>query len=83
MVNKPSIAFFQHYNNTSNEWACSSNRHVLINAKHGYFITNGPLVHDVVFKQNIQNLQQGIKWIYQYDFWKEEPGNLFKLEIDS
>ena len=74
--------FFQRYHNTSNEWACSSNRHVRINGKHGYFITNGKLVHDVVFKQNIQNIQQGIKWIYQYDFWIEEPDNLFKLEID-
>lgn len=73
--------FFQRYSNTIKEWACSSNNHVRINAEHGYIITNGKLVHNVL-KQNIQNVQQNMKWIYQYDFWKEAPDNLFKLNIE-
>ena len=27
--------------------------------------------------------KQNIKWIYQYNFWKEAPDNLSKLEIDT
>ena len=73
--------FFQRYSNTNMEWACSSNGYVRINANNGYFITNGKLVHKL-FKQNIQNIQQDIKWIHQCDGWKDDPDNLFKLTID-